>query len=256
MSNYKVDLTGKVVLITGGSRGLGQAMSIGLAKAGASVVIASRNLDSCKKLASTIGESGGKAVAIAADTADPASLDDLLEKTYQQFSRIDVLINNAGINCGFVPLDTVTVEMMDEMYRVNLRGPWYLASRAAPRMGRHGGGSIINVISVGGLKPPPCLGPYAATKSGLHALTKVMAQEWASLNIRVNSLAPGSYHSDLFDGTEEEMPGFAALATEASTMKRVAATEEILGPVFYLASDASSFTSGACIVADGGHLTL
>ncbi len=256
MSNFQVDLAGKVVLITGGSRGLGKAMSVGLAAAGASVVIASRDLDCCEDLASTIRESGGKALAIAADTADIPSLDILLDKTYQQFGKIDVLINNAGINIGFVGLDNVTVEQMDEMYHVNLRGPWYLASRAAPRMGEHGGGSIINVISVGGLKPPPCLGPYAATKSGLHALTKVMAQEWGALNVRVNSLAPGSYHSDLFDGTEAEMPGFEALATEASTMKRVADTEEILGPVMYLASDASSFTTGACLVADGGHLTL
>ena len=256
MSNFKVDLTGKVVLVTGGSRGLGKAMSIGLAEAGANVIIASRDLDCCEKLASTIGESGGKAVAISVDTADPPSMDILLEKTYEQFGQLDVLINNAGINIGFTGLDNVTVEQMDEMYKVNLRGPWYLASRAAPRMAQHGGGNIINVISVGGLKPPPCLGPYAATKSGLHALTKVMAQEWGSLNIRVNSLAPGSYHSDLFDGTEAEMPGFEALATEASTMKRVAATEEILGPVLYLASDASSYTTGACIVADGGHLTL
>jgi NAD(P)-dependent dehydrogenase (short-subunit alcohol dehydrogenase family) len=256
MSNYQVDLTGKVVLVTGGSRGLGRAMSIGLAEAGASVVIVSRNLESCEDLASSIRKSGGKALALAADYVDIPSLDALLEEAYQQLSQIDVLINNAGINCGFVGLDTVTVEQMDEMYQVNLRGPWYLASRAAPRMGQHGGGSIINVISVGGLKPPPFLGPYAATKSGLHALTKVMAQEWGPLNIRVNSLAPGSYHSDLFDNTEKEVPGFEQLALEASTMKRVADTEEILGPVMYLASDASSFTTGACLVADGGHLTL
>jgi len=256
MSNYQVDLTGKVVLITGGSRGLGKAMSIGLAGAGAKVVVASRDLESCEAVASKIAESGGKAVALAADTGDPASLDRLLDKSYEVFGRIDVLINNAGINCGFVGLDQLSVEQMDEMYRVNLRGPWYLASRAAPRMGKDGGGSIINVISVGGLKPPPFLGAYAATKSGLHALTKVMAQEWGGLGIRVNSLAPGSYHSDLFDGTEKEVPGFAQLALEASTMKRIAATEEILGPVLYLASDASSFTTGACMVADGGHLTL
>jgi len=193
---------------------------------------------------------------VAADNADIQSLDELLDTIYNNFNQLDILINNAGINCGFVGLSQVTVEQMDEMYHVNLRGPWYLASRAAPRMGNHGGGSIINVISVGGLKPPPFLGPYATTKSGLHALTKVMAQEWAALNIRVNSIAPGSYHSDLFDGTEEEFPGFMQLASDASVMKRIANTEEILGPVFYLCSDASSFTTGACMVADGGHVTL
>ena len=188
--------------------------------------------------------------------ADLGSLDALLDASDRAFGRLDILVNNAGINIGFRPLSDLSVDDFDLMVDVNLRGPWYLASRAAPRMGKDGGGSIVNVISVGGLKPSGWLGPYAATKAGLHALTKVMAQEWAPLGIRVNAIAPGSYHSDLFDGTAKALPGFEQGATQASVMKRIAATEEILGPLLYLVSDASSFTTGATLVADGGFLTL
>ena len=254
--NYSVKLEGRVALVTGGSRGLGAAMSRGLARAGARVMVASRDGKRCEELAAEIRAQGGEAVGVAADMAEPASLDALLEAAYREYARLDILVNNAGINIGFRPLSELSVEDFDAMTAVNLRGPWYLASRAAPRMGRDGGGSIVNVISVGGLKPSGWLGPYAATKSGLHALTKVMAQEWAPLGIRVNAIAPGSYHSDLFDGTAKALPGFAEGATQASVMKRIAATEEILGPLFYLVSDASSFTTGATLVADGGFLTL
>ena len=206
--NYEVDLSGKVALVTGGSRGLGRAMSLGLAEAGAAVVVASRNLESCEEVAAAIRSKGGRALAVAADAADTASLDRLLDATWKEFSRLDILINNAGTNCGFKGLDKISVEEMDRVYQVNLRGPWYLASRAAPRMAENGGGSMVNIISVGALRPTGLLGPYSATKAGLHALTKVMAQEWAPLGIRVNALAPGSYHSDLFDRTAEKVPGF------------------------------------------------
>ena len=254
--NYSVRLDGKVALVTGGSRGLGAAMSRGLAATGARVVVASRDGRRCEELAAEIRGQGGEALAVAADTADPGSLDALLDASYGEYGRLDILVNNAGINVGFRPLSELSVADFDDMVAVNLRGPWYLASRAAPRMGAQGGGSIVNVISVGGLKPSAWLGPYAATKAGLHALTKVMAQEWAPLQIRVNAIAPGSYHSDLFDGTAKALPSFEAGATQASVMKRVAATEEILGPLLYLVSDAASFTTGATLVADGGFLTL
>ena len=254
--NYSVRLDGKVAIVTGGSRGLGAAMSRGLARSGAQVVVASRDLARCEELAAEIRGAGGEALAARADAADAGSLDALLDATYGAYGRLDILVNNAGINVGFRPLSELTTDDFDRMYAVNLRGPWYLASRAAPRMGEGGGGSIVNVISVGGLKPSAWLGPYAATKSGLHALTKVMAQEWAPLQIRVNAIAPGSHHSDLFDGNVRELPGFLEGATQASVMKRIAATEEILGPLFYLVSDASSFTTGTTLVPDGGFLTL
>ncbi len=196
---YQVNLEGKVALVTGGSRGLGRAMVLGLARAGADVVIASRKLAGCEEVAAEVQAMGRQALAVSAHAGQMESLDALLEATYQRFGRLDILINNAGTNPVTAGLSDLTPELFQKVFEVNTKGPWYLASRAAPRMAQHGGGSIINVISVGGLKPPAYQGFYAASKAALHALTKVMAAEWAHMGIRVNAIAPGSYHSDLFD---------------------------------------------------------
>jgi NAD(P)-dependent dehydrogenase (short-subunit alcohol dehydrogenase family) len=232
---HTIDLTGKVALVTGGSRGLGRAMCLGLADAGADVIIASRRLENCERV------------------AREADLDRLIETAYERFGRVDILINNAGINPTLGLLSDLTPELFQKLFDVNTKGPWYLASRLAPRMAGHGGGSIINVISVGGLKPSPYQGFYSATKAALHALTRVMAAEWAPLGIRVNDLAPGSYHSDMFDSAAN-IPGYLQGAIDASLQQRIAATEEILGPILYLASDMSAFTTGATLVSDGGSM--
>ena len=238
---YQVNLEGKVALVTGGSRGLGRAMVMGLARAGADVVIASRKLDGCEQVAAEASALGRQALAVSAHAGQMESLDRLLDATYERFGRLDILINNAGTN---------------PVFEVNTKGPWYLASRAAPRMARHGGGSIINVISVGGLKPPAYQGFYAASKAALHALTKVMAAEWASSGVRVNALAPGSFHSDMFDNSAKVLPGFIEGSIATTLQKRIAETDEIVGSVLYLASDMSSFTTGSTLVTDGGYLTL
>ena len=244
----------KVVLVTGGSRGLGRAMSRGFANAGARLIVASRKLDACETLVEEIRASGGEAIAVAAHTGDTDSLDALVEAAYAAYGRVDILINNAGINVAMGPLTDLSPELFDKMYQVNLRGPWYLASRLAPRMAEHGGGCVINLLSVAGLKPHAYMGFYAATKAGLEAMTKVMAQEWAPLNIRVNALAPGTYHSDLNDGALEKIPVFREGAMSQQLIKRVAESYERLNPVFYLASE--SYTTGITLVADVVMLTL
>ena len=174
---YQVNLEGKVALVTGGSRGLGRAMVLGLARAGADVVIASRKLAGCEQVAAEVQAMGRQALAVSAHAGQMESLDALLEATYQRFGRLDILINNAGTNPVTAGLSDLTPELFQKVFEVNTKGPWYLASRAAPRMAQHGGGSIINVISVGGLKPPAYQGFYAGSKAALHALTKVMAAE-------------------------------------------------------------------------------
>ncbi len=253
---YQVNLEGKVALVTGGSRGLGRAMVLGLARAGADVVIASRKLAGCEEVAAEVQAMGRQALAVSAHAGQMESLDALLEATYQRFGRLDILINNAGTNPVTAGLSDLTPELFQKVFEVNTKGPWYLASRAAPRMAQHGGGSIINVISVAGLKPPAYQGFYAGSKAALHALTKVMAAEWAHMGIRVNAIAPGSYHSDLFDVSAAQLPGFEEGSKAACVQKRIAETEEILGPVMYLASDMSSYPTGATLVADGGYLVL
>ncbi len=253
---YQVNLEGKVALVTGGSRGLGRAMVLGLARAGADVVIASRKLDTCDAVAAEVRTLGRQALPFAAHAGQMESLDALLEATWQHFGKLDILINNAGTNPVTASLSDLTPELFQKVFEVNTKGPWYLASRAAPRMARHGGGSIINVLSVAGLKPPAYQGFYAATKSALHALTKVMAAEWAHLGVRVNALAPGNFHSDMFDNSAAQLPGFLEGSIASTLQKRVAETDEILGSVMYLASDMSSFTTGTTLVADGGYLVL
>ncbi len=240
----------KVVIVTGGSRGLGRAMSLGFAAEGAKVVVASRKLESCQATVAEIEAAGGSALAQAAHMGNMEDLDALIDASYQHFGRVDILVNNAGINVALGPLADIATAAFDKMMDVNLKGPWYLASRLAPRMGEHGGGCVINLLSVAAMITPAYSGIYAATKAGLKALTEVMAQEWAPLNIRVNALAPGSYHSDLTDGAIAALPDYATGMVEAALIPRIAETEEILNPVFYLASE--SFTTGITLVADGG----
>ena len=162
---YQVSLEGKVALVTGGSRGLGRAMVLGLARAGADVVIASRKLAGCEAVAAEVQALGRQALAVSAHAGQMESLDALLDAAYARFGRVDILINNAGTNPVTAGLSDLTPELFQKVFEVNTKGPWYLASRAAPRMAQHGGGSIINVISVGGLKPPAYQGFYAGGKA-------------------------------------------------------------------------------------------
>ena len=244
------DFKGKVVLVTGGSRGLGKAMSLGFAEQGATVIIVSRKQDSCTALAEQIVQAGGQAVGIAANTGKIDDIDALVRQLKADYARIDLLINNAGTNIALGPLTDLSPEQFDKMFQVNLRGPWYLASRIAPIMAATGGGSIINILSVAALRPPAYNGFYAATKSGLEAITKVMAQEWANDKIRVNAIAPGPYRSDLVDSSIAAIPGFEEGMRDSTLLKRIAETDEILKPVFYLASDGN--ITGTTLIADGG----
>lgn len=251
---HAVDLTGKVALVTGGSKGLGRAMVLGLARAGADVVIASRKLDGCEEVAREVEALGRQALPVSCHAGDPASIDALIEATWARFGRLDILINNAGTNPATLGLDQLTPDLFQKVIDVNLKGPWYLASRAAPKMKDNGGGSIINVISVGGLRPSAYQGAYSATKAALSAMTRVMAAEWAQWGIRVNDLAPGSHHSRMFDAACDVLPGFEEGARDATLMKRIAETDEIIGPVLYLASDMSSFATGMTLISDGGYV--
>lgn len=251
---YSVDLNGKVALVTGASRGLGKAMALGLASAGADLIIASRKLEACREVAAEVADLGRRALPISCHTGEPESIDAMLAQVRTEFGKVDILVNNAGINPSTAPLCDLSHNLFSKVLDVNLLGPWYLASRVAPIMRDHGGGSIINVISVGGLKPSPTQGAYAASKAALSALTRVMAAEWAPWGIRVNDLAPGSHRSTMFDNAAAHFPGFEDGAKEQSFLKRIAATDEIVGSVIYLASGMSSFATGMTLVSDGGYV--
>lgn len=245
-----------IALVTGGNRGIGLEVCRQLAAQGMVVLLGSRDLAKGEAAAAGLVRDGAAVLPRKLDVTSDDDIDALRDSVTREFGRLDVLVNNAATNPVTAGLSDLTPELFQKVFEVNTKGPWYLASRAAPRMAKHGGGSIINVISVAAFKPPAYQGFYAATKAALNALTRVMAAEWAPLGIRVNALAPGSFHSDMFDNSAKVLPGFIEGSIAKTVQKRIAETDEIIGSVIYLASDMSSYTTGSALVTDGGYLLL
>ncbi len=244
------DLTGRVALITGGSRGLGRAMAHGMAKAGADVVVASRDLESCRDAARSIErESGQTALPVSAHVGRWDSVDNLTETAYHHFGRVDVLVNNAGMSPIYDELTSVTEELFDKVLGVNLKGPFRLASLVGARMADAGGGSIINISSTASAHPRPSVVPYAAAKAGLNAVTVGLAHAYGPA-VRCNAIMAGTFRTDVSahwdaDAFAERARGFA--------MGRAGEPDEIVGTALYLASSASSYTTGAVLPVDGGQ---
>jgi NAD(P)-dependent dehydrogenase (short-subunit alcohol dehydrogenase family) len=212
-----------------------------------------RKQDGCDAAAKEIAErTGRKVLGMACHMGDWDQIEALVPRVYDAFGRIDVLINNAGINPAFVALENVTSEYWDKVYDVNLKGPMRLAALIAPRMGQAGGGSIINVITVGAYFGGAGVGVYSSCKAALLNLTRVMATEWAPVGVRVNALAPGPFDTDMVRGADDVMPGFKEGSAQATLQKRVAHPDEIIGSVLYLASGASSYVTGADLIVAGG----
>lgn len=240
------DLTGKVALVTGGSRGLGLEMVRAFAAAGADVVIASRKLGACEAVADEIRASGRRALPVAAHVGHWDDHERVTEQAYKEFGRIDVLVNNAGMS-PLAPSSTETSEdLFDKVIGVNFKGPFRLTSLIGPRMVEAGGGSIINVSSSGALMPRPRFGPYSGAKAALNALTQIFALEYAP-NVRVNTISAGPFLTDVSKSWTEE-----ARTQTRSAIGRPGQPAEIVGTALYLASDASSYTTGALIRVDGG----
>jgi NAD(P)-dependent dehydrogenase (short-subunit alcohol dehydrogenase family) len=243
------DLTGRVVLVTGGSRGLGREMAMAAARCGADVVIASRKYDACVQTAREIADATGReAFPYQAHVGRWNELDGLVDAAYNRFGQVDVLINNAGMSPLYESLTAVSEQLFDAVVNLNLKGPFRLSALVAERMVVDGRGSIINVSSSGARRPGPDMLPYAAAKAGLNALTEGLAAAY-SPTVRVNTLMPGPFLTDIskawsFDGVEEP---FAHLP-----MRRAGQPSEIVGAALYLASDASSYTTGSILRVDGG----
>ncbi len=247
------DFSGKVVIVTGATKGLGRAMADGFAASGGSVVVVSRKQDLCDRVAAELGERHGAAVmGRACHMGDWDEIPKLVDDVVERFGRIDVVVNNAGINPTSDPLVDISHELWRKVFAVNLDGPLRLSTLAAPIMRDGGGGSIVNISTVGAFIGGPGNGSYGASKAGLLTLTKVMAQEWAEWGIRVNAICPGPIRSEMTEGAEAAFPGFYERAGSATMLKRVAETEEIVGPVLYLAGDASSYVTGEFHSVSGG----
>ncbi|MEU8135397.1 SDR family NAD(P)-dependent oxidoreductase [Streptodolium elevatio] len=239
----------KVVVVTGGSKGLGRAMALGFAAAGAHVVVASRKQEACEEVAAEVRALGRKALAVACHVGDWAQCEALVAAVVAEFGRIDVLVNNAGIAPVPPSLDAVTEDLFDKTMAVNLKGPLRLTALAAAHMPR--GGSVVNISSKASLHPSPFTVVYAAAKAGQNALTKAAAQEFGPRGIRVNSIVCGMFHTDSLHKSLPTEPMQADMAARVS-LGRIASPEEIVGTALYLASDASSYLNGELITLDGG----
>ena len=249
------DLTGRVAIVTGSTKGLGRSIAEGLSAAGASVVVSSRDQGRCDDAAAEIrAATGGEVLAAACHMGDWDALPSLVERTMDRFGRIDVLVNNAGIHPGQMTVMDMTSEYLDKLFAVNLKGPVRLAALVAPIMAEQGRGSVVNVATVGAYAGGPGVGAYTSVKAALINFTKTMAREWAGLGIRVNAISPGPFASEMMKGTAKFDPEFMTRSGSATMQKRVAECDEIIGAAVYLASDASSFVTGEDHVVSGGML--
>jgi NAD(P)-dependent dehydrogenase (short-subunit alcohol dehydrogenase family) len=247
------DLTGKVALITGGSRGIGLAIAEAYAAAGAKVALASRQQAAVDEAADIIRRGGGEALAVAAHTGDGAAVAALIERVIDHFDGIDILVNNAATNPHFGPFLSAEDSHWDKILDVNVKGYFRVAKACVPSMRARGGGKIINVASVAGLGPQPMMGVYCVSKAAVLMMTEVLASELAADNIQVNAIAPG-FVKTKFSRVLWSTPAINEQLVKAVPQRRMAEPEELAGIAVYLASAASSFTTGATFVVDGGQM--
>lgn len=245
------DLTGRAAIITGGSKGLGSAMAEGLASAGANVLLTSRHAEEAAATAAQIeADYGTKAVGMAADVTDPEQVAAMTERAMTEFGKIDILINNAGINIRG-PIDEVTLEEFEEVQKVNVTGPWLCVRSVVPHMKQAGYGRIINLASTLGLVGLSNRTPYTASKGAMVQMTRAMGLEFCEYGITCNAICPGPFLTPMnqpFAETEE----IKKFIVGAVAMNRWAQMEEIQGAAIFLASDASSYMTGSMVTVDGG----
>lgn len=250
----KFRLDGKVAIVTGGSRGIGKAIAIGFAEQGARVALASRKQEALDGVAEEIRKKGSECLAMACHMGKPDQIKNLFDKVMEAYGSVDILVNNAATNPYFGLLIDAPEDAWNKTLDVNLKGPFLMTQAAARIMMQKGGGSIINVSSVGAFKANPMQGIYGVTKSGMVNMTKTFAQELALTNVRVNAICPGlteTKFSEVLIQTKE----IYDIALERIPMKRHAQPSEIVGAALYLASDASSYVTGTTITIDGGMMT-
>jgi len=246
----RFDLTGKVALVTGGSRGLGREMVLAFAACGADVVVASRKLDACEKLAQEVESSmGRRALAVSCNVGRWEELEGLADTAYGAFGRVDVLVNNAGMSLVYENPTDVSESMWDKVLGVNLKGAFRLTALVGARMAQAEGGSVIMVSTTGSIRPTPAILPYAAAKAGVNSLTEGFAKAFGP-KVRVNCIMAGPFMTDVTKAWD--MPAFEAAAERSFALGRGGQPHEIVGAALYFASDASSFTTGAILRVDGG----
>ncbi len=245
-------LDNKVAIVTGASKGIGEAMARGLAEFGAKVVISSRKRESVDAVAESFQNDGLEAIAIAANMGNVEEAQTLIDQTVDAYGGIDIIINNAAANPVFGPIQNTEERAFDKIIDVNLKGPFELCKKAYPILKQRGGGSIMHISSIGGLTPERGIGIYGVSKAGLINLTKAMAQDWGADNIRVNAICPGlikTKFSEALWGNEPILERFL----QHIPLNRVGTSDDIAGLAVYLASDAAAYCTGGVYLIDGGY---
>ncbi|OAI44081.1 hypothetical protein AYO38_02310 [bacterium SCGC AG-212-C10] len=254
MSVADFTLQGKVAIVTGGSRGIGRSIALGLAEAGADVAIAARKPESLEEAAEAVRATGRKAAVIPTNVRDIAALQTLVDETKKQLGRVDILVNNAATNPFFGPIQKIDERAWDAIMNTNVKSLFFLSKFAREAMLEHGeGGSIINVSSVGGFQASDVIGGYSISKAAVIMVTQVCAKTWGVDGIRVNCIAPGLIKTE-FSRALWENETIAAGSTTGAALRRIGLPDEMAGACVYFASPASSFTTGQTLVMDGGRI--
>jgi NAD(P)-dependent dehydrogenase (short-subunit alcohol dehydrogenase family) len=251
MNTNPFDLRDKVAIITGASKGIGESIARGFAQAGAKVVVSSRKQPAVDAVAKRIVSEGGTALAVAAHMGEPEQIQQLVDRALMEFGGVDILVNNAAINPVFGPTIDADLGVIQKMLDVNVKGYLLAIQKCVPSMRQRGGGSIINMASTAGISPAAFMGLYSMTKSAVIMLTRVLARELGPDKIRVNAIAPGVIKTK-FSTMLWDTPEIYERVINESSLKRIGQPDELIGTAVYLASDASSFTTGATLVVDGG----
>lgn len=249
-SQFQLD--GKVALVTGGSKGIGKAIAFFLAKAGAKVVISSRKQAELDEVVSVFRSEQLDVQGVAANVGDTTQLQHLVEETIRLYGGIDILVNNAAANPVFGPVENTDERAYDKIMGVNVKGPFELSKLVLPSMQSRQGGCILNISSIGGLKPESQLGIYSMSKAALISLTKVLAREWGAYGIRVNAICPGLIHTQFSEALWNNEKILKYLMAQLP-LKRVGTVEEIASLALFLSSPAASYCTGAVFTADGGY---
>lgn len=247
-----MDFTGKVVFVSGSSRGIGEAIVRGFAANGADVIVSSRDQAACEKVAESIRADGGKAAAKAAHAGRMEDVEAVFDWIKAEYGRLDVLVNCGGTNPFYGMIGDTPEAAFDKTVDVNLKGPFYMSARAVAMMKEQGGGAIVNVASINGISPGHLQGIYSMTKSAMINMTKAFAREYGPDGVRVNAICPGLIDTKMtavFTSNEEMLEQY----TQSFPIQRAGKPEDMVGGVLYLASDAAAFTTGTTLVMDGGH---
>ncbi|HPS57498.1 MAG TPA: SDR family oxidoreductase [Spirochaetota bacterium] len=248
------NLKGKIAVVTGASRGIGESIAKALAEQGAEVIITNKTMEGLPEVEAAIKAAGGKAISKACHNGILAEIDSLFKEIESKYGRLDILVNNAAMNFYFGGIVDASEDVWNKTMDVNLKGNFFMCQYGAKMMMKNGGGSIINVASINGIRPAPMQGVYSITKAGVIAMTKSFAKELAPYKVRVNALLPGLTDTKFASVMVKNEELMEKVLLPMIPMHRPAQPEEMCGAVLYLASDASTFTTGATIVVDGGAL--